>query len=147
MWHQELSDDLVAELRRQIRATGRGFVTSAVTVFIPVPHDAPGEIQSRIPDIVISNHRVPGEFEVGDPPDWVIEILSTRRGNVERSEKLDDYAKAGIREYWIVNAIDHVVEVYTLRGTEYVLSSTTDHPQSVTFPGVAVDMNPVWPVR
>ena len=43
----------------------------------------------------------------------MIEILTTRRGNVERTEKLDDYARAGTGEYWIVNPFDRSVEVYS----------------------------------
>jgi Uma2 family endonuclease len=31
---------------------------------------------------------------------------------LERTDKLFDYAQAGIRDYWIVNLIDDVIEVY-----------------------------------
>jgi Uma2 family endonuclease len=60
---------------------------------------------------VVSTHKPRRSFSVGHPPELVIEILSTRRGNVERTEKIEDYARAGIGEYWIVNPFDRVVEV------------------------------------
>ena len=144
-WHQELSDDLVAELRRWIRGAGRGFVASAVAVFVPVPPGVHSEVQSRTPDIVVSGKRAKDEFEVGQPPEWVIEILSTRRGNVERTEKMEDYARAGISEYWLVNAIDRDVEVYALSAGDYTLVGKSARPQSVSFPGVEIDMTPLWP--
>ena len=144
-WHQRLSDRVVAELSPQIEAPGRGFVTSAVAVLIPVPPGVRAEIQSRIPDIVISSREPVDEYPVGDPPEWVIEILSTRRGNVERTEKMDDYARAGVPEYWIMSPLDRRVEVYSLHGGEYVLVGSFTHPRSLTFPGVSVDMSALWP--
>lgn len=146
-WHQELSDDLVAELRRWVRAKGCGFVASAVAVFIPVPPGVQSEVQSRTPDIVVSTERAEGQFNSGVPPEWVIEILSTRRGNVERTEKMDDYARAGIGEYWLVNVIDRQVEVYALSAGDYALVQKTAQPQSISFPGVEIDMMPLWPQR
>ena len=82
---------------------------------------------------------------MGIPPELVIEILSTRRGTVERTEKLDDYALAGIGEYWIVNPFDRVVEVYGLQSGEYRLqqtATTTISPQE--FPGVVIDLPSLW---
>ena len=145
VWHQRLSDKLVIQLVQKIEGPGRGFVISAASVFIPVPRGVHAEIQARVPDLVVSTHLVTGEYEAGNPPEWVIEILSTRRGNVERTEKMDDYAHAGIREYWIVNPIDRDVEVYSLLAGDYVLVEKSSHPKSQTFPGVAIDMAPLWP--
>ena len=145
-WHQELSDELLVSLRSQVRIAGRGFVTSGVSVFIPVPRGVSSEIQSRIPDLSISVQRpATGLYEAGNAPEWVIEILSTRRGNIERTEKLDDYAHAGVREYWIVNPIDRDAEVYSLAAGDYVLVEKSSYPKSQTFPGVAIDMVPLWP--
>lgn len=144
-WHQGLSDDIVSSLRRQILDPQRGWVVSAGTVFLPVPPGTRSEIQSRIPDIVVSRQRRPKGWPVGSPPEFVIEILSTRRGNVERTEKIDDYARAGIEEYWIVNPIDRDVEIYALSAGEYMLVRKTQRPESITFPGVEIDMAPFWP--
>jgi len=83
---------------------------------------------------------------LGYPPELVIEILSTRQGNVERTEKIEDYARAGIGEYWIVNPFDRIVEVYLLRDGEYQLTRRDPgdllRPQS--FGGVAVDPRDIW---
>jgi Uma2 family endonuclease len=144
-WHQELGDEMAGDLRGQIRRTGRGFVATAVAVFVPAPPNVIDPVQCRVPDIVISSHRVREEYPVGNPPEWVIEILSTRRGNVERTEKMDDYARAGIQEYWLVNAIDREVEVYALSAGDYTLVRKTAQPQSITFPGVEIDLTPYWP--
>lgn len=144
-WHQGLSDDMVSSLRRQILDTGRGWVVSAGTVYVPVPPGTRSEVQVRIPDIVVSHTRRPKGWPVGSPPEFVIEILSTQKGNVERTEKLDDYARAGVVEYWIVNAMNREVEVYALSSGQYILLRKTAHPESISFPGVEIDMKPYWP--
>jgi Uma2 family endonuclease len=41
----------------------------------------------------------------------IVEIAHTRLA-VDRSVKLNLYARAGITDYWIVNLVDDVVEVY-----------------------------------
>ena len=78
----------------------------------------------------------------------MIEILSTRRGNVERTEKLDDYALPGIGEYWIVNRFDRLIEIYLLRPGDYALRHTastgTIHPEQ--FPMVSIDLPSLWEV-
>src|SRR6267378_3783099 len=134
--HQNLSDALVGMFRAQLKANKSGSALSTTNVFIPRRLESLGGFQSRVPDIAVFKQFPKRHFEVGNPPELVIEILSTRRGNVERTEKLDDYALAGIGEYWIVNPIDRVVEIYVLRAGEYVLQQTasgTITPQE--FPG------------
>jgi Uma2 family endonuclease len=55
-------------------------------------------------------------------PDLVIEVLSPPGSPMhDRRTKFDIYARAGVREYWIVDADACTVEVYVLRGLAYAL--------------------------
>jgi Uma2 family endonuclease len=47
-------------------------------------------------------------------PDLVIEIVSPDSGFHDRGRKFDLYRDAGVREYWIVDPDERVVEVYRL---------------------------------
>jgi Uma2 family endonuclease len=143
--HQRLSDELVGMFSQQFKILKYGLAVSATNVFIPRRLDLLGGFQSRVPDISVSKHRPKRHFRVGAPPELVIEILSTRRGNVERTEKLEDYALAGIGEYWIVDPFNRAVEVYVLQSGEYRLqhvATGTITPQE--FPGVLVDLASLW---
>ena len=115
-------------------------------VGIPGLPDSPGVFWSRVPDLAVSTHKPRRNYSVGHPPELVIEILSTRRGNVERTEKIEDYARAGIGEYWIVNPFERIVEVYLLRDGEYQLTSRdpNDPMRPQAFPGVAIDPRDIW---
>jgi Uma2 family endonuclease len=65
----------------------------------------------------------PGEYmEVEGSPDWVLEIISRSswRKDTQRLRRL--YAKAGIREYWLINALTEPLEwqILQLRGKTYL---------------------------
>jgi len=143
--HQKISDALVRMLHAGLQAIGYGSVVSALSVFIPRPPRAFG-IQSRTPDVIVYRDEPLRYFEAGEPPDLVIEILSTPRGNVERTEKLDDYALAGIGEYWIVNPFQRAVEIYRLADGVYrdpeIVSGGTISPRA--FPGLDIDLEQIW---
>lgn len=148
IFHQELSGAFFLAFSRGLKALGNGYVFLTVNVLVPPLEPRFGEIQNRVPDLVVSRSRPEERFEVGQPPELVVEILSTRRGNVERTEKLDDYARAGIGEYWIVNPFDRAIEVYVLRQGEYVLRETISQGllSPAAFPGLPIDLNEVWAV-
>ena len=146
--HQEISVALFRAFDRQLRELGTGRVLPTVNVFVPPPEGSIGEIQNRVPDLVVAAHVPKKRYRPDHPPELVIEILSTPRGNVERTEKLDDYARGRIREYWIVNPFDRSVEVYLLSGSEYRLKETVRQGllRPDTFPGVAVLVDEIWAV-
>lgn len=145
--HQRLSHALVIQLDSAVKKLGCGYIVATVDVFIPVPPGEAWEAQARVPDLIVSKHRPAERFEVGDPPDLVIEILSSRRGNVERTEKVEEYARAGVFEYWIVDRFTRAIEVYVLEDGQYDLKrSTAETLQSEAFPGLEIDLKSVWAV-
>ena len=47
-------------------------------------------------------------------PDWIIEIVSPGTSSHDYIRKLNLYADAGVREYWIVNPMEQTIFVYHL---------------------------------
>jgi len=146
MEHQEICDRLNRLLFVKLQPFG-ACVVSTLSVFIPRPPKSHGEIQSRVPDVIVSRRKPKRYFEVGEPPELVIEVLSTPRGNVERSEKVDDYARAGVSDYWIVDPFKRAVEVYRLDNSgEYAAPDFVSQglltPRA--FPGVEIDIEAIW---
>lgn len=58
-------------------------------------------------------------------PDWIIEIVSPSNSSHDYIRKLNLYADAGVREYWIVNPINHTIFVYHLEENKFEASSYT----------------------
>ena len=53
-------------------------------------------------------------------PDMVIEITSTSTASRDRVLKFNQYLKAGVREYWIVDPDNKTVSVHILKDGEYL---------------------------
>ncbi|MCS7351226.1 MAG: Uma2 family endonuclease [Anaerolineae bacterium] len=54
-------------------------------------------------------------------PDLVVEVTSPSTARVDRMEKFQEYARAGVRKYWIVDPEARTVEVYVWQQGAYVL--------------------------
>lgn len=55
-----------------------------------------------------------GAQSVFPPPDLIVEVLSPSTENNDRTLKLQDYARHGVGEYWIVDADARTVEQFIL---------------------------------
>jgi Uma2 family endonuclease len=105
---------------------------------------------SREPDIAfIAQRNVERitELRVEGPADLVIEIVSDDSVMRDRREKLLEYQRAGVPEYWIVDAREgrQVFEPFTLtdRGVFQLITPDGDgRIQSAVLPGFWID--PAW---
>lgn len=67
------------------------------------------------PDIsVICDKDKLNDKGCGGAPDWVVEIASPSTAYLDYGVKLFKYRTAGVREYWVVNPMTQVVNVYDL---------------------------------
>ena len=108
--HHRVAERLQSTLRRLLQAPGHGEV-----FYAPVLVEFPGTGDRVQPDIFfVSNERqgIIGEKQVTGAPDLVVEILSASTAHRDRGIKLDLYARRGVREYWIVDPAEDVVDVW-----------------------------------
>ncbi len=70
--------------------------------------------------VVLNAHlaRVAAKRIIG-APDLVVEVASPSTAAYDRLTKYEEYARAGITEYWIVKPIAHAVEVLVLENGKY----------------------------
>lgn len=110
-WHQNAVIMLVTYLTIHVKFAGRGKVYVA-------PFDV--ELSPNVvvqPDVlVILNEHVEiiKNSHVIGSPDLVVEVASPGTSKYDRREKYRAYARAGIREYWIVDPIQQTVEILRL---------------------------------
>ena len=52
-------------------------------------------------------------------PDWVIEILSPGNTKMEMKEKFSLYEENGVREYWIVDPVHLMIQVFDLLNDKF----------------------------
>lgn len=62
-------------------------------------------------------------------PDWIIEIVSPSNASHDYIRKLNLYADAGVREYWIVDPARESIFVYYLEQEQFELKTYTFHDE------------------
>lgn len=78
------------------------------------------------PDIsVICNRDKLTDKGCTGAPDWIIEIVSPGNSSHDYIRKLNLYAAAGVREYWIVNPMKQTIFVYHLEETKFEVTAYT----------------------
>ncbi|HLC16495.1 MAG TPA: Uma2 family endonuclease [Thermodesulfovibrionia bacterium] len=92
--------------------------------FSPIDLIIPGFATPVQPDLLFISKEHPDivqENFIEGVPDLLIEVLSPGNPMHNRRTKYDIYARAGVREYWIVDTDASKIEVYVLRGQAYAL--------------------------
>ncbi len=140
---------LVAALCHLLRAWARprGGVVAGSGVKLAV-----GERRGRMPDVAVflPGNLPPGRGLLRVPPDVAVEIVSStpRDARRDRVEKLNDYAAAGVRWYWIVDPELRTVEILE-RGPDaryvHALAATSGVVDPVPgCDGLALDLDELW---
>ena len=72
------------------------------------------------PDLVVvcDKSKLDGNGVVG-APDLIVEVLSTYSVENDTVRKYKIYMSAGVKEYWIIDPLNKVLMVYTLKGGKY----------------------------
>lgn len=87
------------------------------------------------PDIVFFRNekaaKFTGEQLIFPAPDFIIEILSASTEEIDRGEKLLDYAAHGVEEYWIIDPEKEIVEKYLLHNGYYQIAEKLLHKGSI----------------
>ncbi|MBL8849756.1 MAG: Uma2 family endonuclease [Planctomycetaceae bacterium] len=99
----------------------------------------------REPDVLFVAHNRTLTEQFSQGADLVIEIVSPGRENRERDliTKREDYASAGVPEYWIVDPESTTISVLTLKGAAYRVHGefkAGDMANSLLLPGFTINV-------
>jgi len=144
--HQLIVELLFDRFRDHVRQQNLG----GKVLMAPLPAKLfPGTV--REPDLLyVCAENLPAN--VRDYPqkiDLAIEIVSEGAEAHKRDyvDKLADYAKAGVAEYWIVDPEQTLVTIFVLDGTTYRVAQEC-HPgdlaRSTLLDGLAIPVNDIW---
>src|SRR5205823_5454688 len=116
LYHQLIVKMLLRTLDDYVLALKLGIVATA-----PLPVRL-GKGKFREPDIAFfESHRIKDVRTPPESADLAMEVVSPGHENRERDlvDKRRDYAKAGVREYWIVDPEEKTITVLALTGKTY----------------------------
>ncbi len=115
-FHQEIVALIISYLIPYVKHKGRGRVLGApIDVVLE-----PGTVVQ--PDVLVlleekGIRRKPAQTT--RPPDLAVEVASPGAARYDRQKKYAAYARANVKEYWIVDPTEHTVEAFLLEGNEY----------------------------
>ena len=108
--HQVIVGELYATIRNYIKSKG-GFCKPYVSPFaVFLNEDNKNYVEPDL-TVVCSPDKV-DEKGCHGAPDWVIEVVSPATQSKDYGIKLFKYRMAGVREYWIINPLKGIVNVY-----------------------------------
>jgi len=102
------------------------------------------------PDILfVSNTRanILTEANIQGAPDLVVEILSPATAQHDREYKRTLYSRHGVREYWLVDPEEDVVEVWTESESGLVLAAAYQRGDTLASPlleGLNIPLEPIF---
>lgn len=143
--HEIVVSFLNEALRRWVRRRGGQAASSETKIAV-------GARRGRKPDLsVYLRGRLPGidDALVRTTPHLVVEVTSPRPRDARRDrvDKSCDYARAGIRYYWVLDPRLRSIEVFELSGTgRYSLALTAGdgRVRIPGCPGLVLDLDALW---
>jgi Uma2 family endonuclease len=91
----------------------------------------PGKL--REPDLVFmaADHENRISEQYWGVPDLVLEVVSPGTRRLDEVTKVKEYAEAGVREYWIVDAESETIALHVLAGRQFELRARAEKGETV----------------
>ena len=140
--HQEVSAELNDLLRTYIKQNKLGRVYYApIDVFL----DGYNTVQPDLLLVLANQSAIVTKNGIEGTPSLIIEIISPTSVFRDRVVKKQVYEQFGVQEYWIVDPLDELVEIYSLDNSRYNLLSAASTNEgalvSNLLPGLVIDVN------
>jgi Uma2 family endonuclease len=112
--------DLIANLLHRVfwpvvDALGGRVYTAPIDVFLPGAQPVQPDVFVLMPEQLVLRSR----RGVEGPPALIVEVLSPGNSRHDLVRKRAIYARAGVREYWIVSPEALIIEILALEGNTY----------------------------
>lgn len=126
--HQTVAGELHYHVLHHLRQHGGGRVY--IAPFDTVLSDR-NVFQPDVVFIADEDLGVLTEANIWGTPTWVIEVLSSDKRR-DRKLKFEQYERYGVPEYWIIDPVERMVEVYRLEGGLYGEALIVRPPDTVS---------------
>lgn len=103
----------------------------------------------REPDLIVILNSNPNELKetyMDGPADICVEIVSPGSVSIDHGDKFEEYAKGGVREYWIVDPLRNECRFYLLddKGIYKPQAKSEAVYNTPQLPGLFIDTDVFW---
>ena len=129
--HQTIGLNLLVALAQHVKGSDLGQIFHAPCDVVLSPENV---VHPDMTFVSRERLQIVGEANIAGSPDLLIEILSpgTRGRDLEIKRKL--YARFGVREYWVVDPEDRMIQVLSWTDTGYRLEIIVPHTGTLNSP-------------
>lgn len=146
--HQSVTFALARQIAEALEGAPCRVLLSPIDVRLPHKDETDEQVDTVVqPDLlVVCDMSKIDARGIRGAPDWVIEVLSPTTASHDQIVKRDLYERTGVKEYWLVHPVDHILMVYCLENGRYgrpevfAMRGTT---AALTFSGVSIDWSRV----
>ncbi len=138
--HQKLITELVSALHQHIRNNNGDCEVYPAPFAVFLNADDKNYVE---PDIsVVCDKSKLTEKGCNGAPDLIMEVVSPSTQQMDYGIKLFKYRPAGVREYWIINPVTRIVNVYDLENEERTCQySFNDEISVCIFNGLSIQLS------
>ena len=142
-WHQDWLNTLNIFLTHYVRTKklGRLFIAPVDVVL-----DDENTVQPDLVFVAAKNLGIIQRRAIFGTPDLLVEFISPSSERRDRYEKMQLYARFGVKEYWIGDAANHSLEILTLTKGQYELrcsSAETGKLSSLVLTGLKFHLSEI----
>ena len=140
--HDELGIWLIRLIGEHVEEHALGAIRQNIFVRFASPK------RRRVPDLLfVAKERAellrPNYLD--GAPDLILEIISPDSQSRDRREKYQEYEKAGVREYWIIDPLSKTAEAYRLEGKKFrLIAEKSDVVESSVLPRFKLNTKWLW---
>lgn len=153
--HQEISMQISIEIGSYLRGKVCRAFAAPIDVFLFE------DTRHKWIDENVRNWVIPDFIVVCDPdkikrnkilgaPDLVVEIISSSSAKIDRIDKRLAYQRAGVKEYWIIDPANQLVEVYQLKNHSLELQNVYKREDTIpvhVLNSLEIDLTVIFPER
>ncbi|MEM9955667.1 MAG: Uma2 family endonuclease [Chloroflexota bacterium] len=103
---------------------------------------------ARQPDVIVLLNENLDKIKttrIEGAADIVVEVVSLGSNTIDRGDKFDEYEKAGVQKYWLIDPIRKSVSIYTLDADGYYQQlGDTKTITSQLLPNFVLDTQILW---
>jgi Uma2 family endonuclease len=146
--HQEIVGELHRQLANALKDKPCRVYVAPLDVRLPKSTEADDQVNTVVqPDLfIVSDLRKVDARGIRGAPDWLAEVLSPGTARHDQIVKLPAYEHAGVREVWLVHAVERTLTVYQLEAGYYGrprILELKGQTQLAAVSGVTIDWDPV----
>lgn len=116
--HQQICAVLGAELLLHVRSRALGVVFSSPMHIILAEHT---HYEPDLCFVTAQRRSIIKESYIEGPPDLIVEVISEGNRTHDTVVKFGDYARFGVREYWLVDPRENLISTWRLEGDHFEL--------------------------